>query len=232
MKIALQSPCARTALAATGALAALLAAMPSPSPVPMPSHFTDSYAVGVWTVHANALDFNEQSGDFSIPSSVEMTRQGGDVEAQRANGNYKTQIVTLYGDVTMHDHTGNFAGLAGASISHPSGPATLTADVVRVDGRARVYTATGHVHYVQANTTVDADRGMLNDASHMLYLSGHARVAQGLRSVVADHIAYDTLTGEAHAEGNVTMEFPNQSQIHIATPKPIKIPGLRTPRPR
>lgn len=210
-------------------LAVALAATPAPSPAPPVFH--DSFAVGVWTVHTQSLDFNEQTGNFSVPNKLEMTRSGGDVEADRANGNYKTQVVTLYGDVTMHDLSGNFAGMAAGSISRPAGPATLTADQVRVDGLARVYTATGHVHYVQSNTTVDAERGMLNDVSHMLFLSGNARVAQGLRNVLADRIAYNTLTGDAHAEGNVTMQFPNESQPHIATPKPIHIPGLRTPHP-
>jgi lipopolysaccharide transport protein LptA len=139
--------------------------------------------------------------------------------------------VTLYGNVTMHDQQGNFAGMASGSVTSSHGPATLTADQVRIDGKARVYNATGHVHYVQSTTTVDADRAMLNDTSHMLFLSGNARVAQGTRNVVAEHIAYNTLTGQAHAEGNVTMQFPTETQPHIATPKPIRIPGLHTPHP-
>lgn len=209
------------------AAAVAVAATPSPSPSPLPT-----FAVGVWTVHTQSLDFNEKSGDFSVPNKLTMTREGGDIEADRANGNYKTQMVTLYGNVTMHDLSGNFAGMAAGSVTQPHGPATLSADQVRVDGRARVYTATGHVHYVQADTVVDAERGMLNDTSHMLFLSGNARVAQGQRNVVADRIAYNTLTGAAHAEGNVTMQFPSEGQPHLATPKPIRIPGLHTPRPR
>lgn len=216
----------------TAAIAgAIVAAAVAASPTPAPSAYADSFAVGVWTLHTSSLDFNQKNGDFSVPNKLLMTRQGGDVEADRANGNYKTQIFTLYGDVTMHDQSGNFAGMASGSITRPSGPATLTADQIRIDGRTRVYVATGHVHYVQENTTVDAERGMLNDASHMLYLSGNARVAQGLRNVVADRIAYDTVTGNAHAEGNVTMQFPSEVQPHIATPKPIRIPGLHTPHP-
>ncbi len=224
------------ALQAAAIIVLAVAATPSPSPVPSPSSspYTSSFAVGVWTLHTTSLDFNEKTGDFSVPNSLTMTRQGGDVEASRANGNYKTQIVTLYGNVTMHDQTGNFAGMATGSVQKPRGPATLTADQVRIDGKARVYNATGHVHYVQQNTTVDADRGMLNDVSHMLYLSGNARVAQGDRNVVADHIAYNTVTGQAHAEGNVTMQFPGGSPKYIATPKPIRIPGIShgTPAPR
>ncbi len=210
-------------------LAGVVGAAPAPPPVPGALH--TSFAVGIWTVHTASLDFNEKTGNFSAPSKVLMTRVGGDVEADRASGNYKTQVVTLYGNVTMHDTSGNFAGLASASISHPNGPSTLSADTVHIDGKSRVYDAVGHVHYVQGPTTVDADRGMLNDASHMLYLSGNARVAQGDRNVVAEHIAYNTITGVAHAQGNVTMQFPSTVQPHIATPKPIRIPGLPTPAP-
>jgi lipopolysaccharide assembly outer membrane protein LptD (OstA) len=212
-------------------VAGVVAATPSPPPPAAPPAMHDTFAVGIWTVHTSSLDFNEKNGDFSAPSKVLMTRAGGDVEADRASGNYKTQIVTLYGNVTMHDQSGNFAGLASGSVSHPSGPSTLTADTVRIDGKTRVYVATGHVHYVSGATTVDADRGMLNDVSHMLYLSGNARVAQGDRNVVADRIAYNTVSGVAHAQGNVTMQFPSNVQPHIATPKPIKIPGLPTPHP-
>lgn len=218
------------ALQAAAILVVAVAATPSPSPSPAAS---SSMAFGVWTLHTTSLDFNDKTGDFSVPNSLTMTRQGGDVEADRANGNYRTQMVTLYGNVTMHDQTGNFAGMATGSVQKPRGPATLTADQVRIDGKARVYTANGHVHYVQQNTTVDADRGMLNDVSHMLYLSGNARVAQGERNVVADHIAYNTVSGQAHAQGNVTMQFPSSVQPHIATPKPIRIPGIShgTPAP-
>jgi lipopolysaccharide assembly outer membrane protein LptD (OstA) len=155
-----------------------------------------------------------------------MTREGGDITADRANGNFKTQIATLYGNVTMHDLRGNFAGLASASVTQPNGPATMTADQVRIDGKAKVYSATGHVHYVQQNTTVDADRGTLNDLTHLLYLDGHVHISQGLRSLSADHVVYDTIAGTAHAESNVTMQFPSTIQTHLATPKPIRIPRI------
>ena len=46
----------------------------------------------------------------------------------------------------------------------PAGPSTLTADQAQIDGAAKVYKAIGNVHYVQADTVVDADTGTLNDA--------------------------------------------------------------------
>lgn len=205
----------------------VIAAAPAPRPSPhvgLPGGA--SFGVGIWTVHTTSADLNFKSGDFSTPDKLVMTRAGGDITADRANGNFKTQIATLYGNVTMHDLSGNFAGLSSASVARPNGPATMTADQVRIDGKARVYTATGHVHYVQENTTVDADRGTLNDVTHLLYLDGNVRVSQGLRSLAADHVIYDTIASTAHAEGNVTMLFPSTIQGHLATPKPIRIPRI------
>ncbi|MBV9028505.1 MAG: hypothetical protein JO311_07780, partial [Candidatus Eremiobacteraeota bacterium] len=51
-----------------------------------------SFNLGVWTVHASSIDANFKSGDFSTPSKLVMTRVGGDVSADRANGNYKRQV--------------------------------------------------------------------------------------------------------------------------------------------
>src|ERR1700733_5883183 len=49
------------------------------------------FDLGVWTVHASSLDANFKNGDFSTPNKLVMTRSGGDVSADRANGNYKKQ---------------------------------------------------------------------------------------------------------------------------------------------
>jgi lipopolysaccharide assembly outer membrane protein LptD (OstA) len=210
-------------------VAALAAAMLAAAPPPTGAATT----LGVWHMSTSSLDYNFKTGDFSAPQRVELTRVGGDITADRADGNFRRQIETLYGDVVMHDMNGTFGGVIGSGTPQSHAPSTLTTDQLRIDGSARIYTATGHVHYVQESTTVDADRAMLNDASHMLYLSGHARVSQGLRSLVAEHITYDTATGQARAEGNVTVEFPSTVQPHIATPKPIRVPGVhRTPAPR
>ena len=207
-------------LFALTALAALLGATPSPAPSAASG---GSYKIGVWTVNTSPLDANFKTGDFSAPNKVNMTRDGGDIVADRANGNYKTKEVYLYGHVVMHDAQGNLAGLSSAKPAQSRGPATLTADQVQIDGTAKVYTATGNVHYVQADTTVDADKGVLNDATHDLNLTGRVHIVQGDRNMTADHVLYNTVSGQAHAEGNVTMQFPSELNPHIATPKPIVI---------
>jgi lipopolysaccharide export system protein LptA len=182
--------------------------------------------LGVWTIHASAVDANFKTGTFSTPNKVVMTRVGGDVSADRSDGNYKNQLVNLYGNVVMHDSTGAYGGHSNPGQS--SGPSTLTADKAEIDGKAKLYKAIGNVHYVSADTNVTASTGTLNDETHDLFLEGNVRVSQGPRSVVADTVHYNTVTGEAHAEGSgpngVTMQLPGQLSRGLATPKPIHVP--------
>ncbi len=197
------------------------------SPKPPPA----SFDVGVWTVHASSIDANFKSGDFSTPAKVVMTRVGGDVTADRANGNYKKQMLFLNGHVVMHDTQGNYGGLASGAQSQTNGPSTLTADKAQLDGAAKIYKAMGNVHYVQADTVVDADNGTLNDATHDLLLEGKVHIVQGTRSMTAQSVLYNTITGSAHAQGNVTMQFPSQFKRTLATPKPLKLPKNKLTEP-
>jgi lipopolysaccharide assembly outer membrane protein LptD (OstA) len=190
-----------------------------------------SFDLGVWTVHASSIDANFKNGDFSTPAKILMTRNGGDVSADRANGNYKRQVLYLNGHVVMHDSEGNgLSGLEGAP-SRPAGPSTLTADQAQIDGAAKLYKANGNVHYVQADTVVDADSGTLNDDAHTLLLEGTVHIVQGTRSMTARKVLYNTVSGTAHAEGDVTMQFPGEMRRHLATPKPLKIPKNKILQP-
>jgi lipopolysaccharide assembly outer membrane protein LptD (OstA) len=195
------------------------------SPGPAPAQFD----LGVWTVHANSLDANFKTGDFSTPAKVVMTRVGGDVTADRANGNYKKQELYLNGHVIMHDSQGGAGSLAAGGDngngSHPSNPSTLTADKAQIDGMAKVYKAIGNVHYVQADTNVTADNGTLDDQAHTLFLQGNVHIVSGMRKMDAGSVLYNTVTGTAHAEDNVTMQFPGALHRKLATPKPIKVPA-------
>ena len=169
------------------------------------------------------VDVNFKSGDFSTEQHVLMTRGGGDITADRASGNYKTKQSTMYGHVVLHDTEGNFAGLSSTKPAKSRGPSTLTADQVHIDGVGKIYTATGNVHYVQADTTVNADKGVLNDLTHDLDLTGNVKIVQGERNMVANHVLYNTISGQAHAEGDVVMQFPSAVTTHVATPRPIHI---------
>lgn len=219
----------KTALPALVAAAMLLAASPPPSPStpaspsPSASPGADTFKVGVWTVHASLLDVNFKSGDFSTPNQVTMTRDGGDITADRASGNYKSKNSTLYGHVVVHDTQGNFAGISSTKPAQSRGPSKLTADQVNINGAGKIYTATGNVHYVQADTTVDADKGVLNDTTHDLDLTGNVKITQGDRNMEAGHVLYNTVSGQAHAEDNVTMQFPSEVTPHLATPRPIHL---------
>ncbi|HVR47639.1 MAG TPA: LptA/OstA family protein [Candidatus Binatia bacterium] len=205
---------------------------PVPSAAASPPGGQASFDLGVWTVHASSIDANFKSGDFSTPAKIVMTRVGGDVSADRAKGNYKKQMLYLNGHVVMHDSQGNgLSSLEGGAPSQSAGPSTLTADQAQIDGAAKVYKAIGSVHYVQADTVVDADTGTLDDANHSLLLEGAVHITQGARSMNARKVLYNTETGSAHAEGDVTMQFPNEVHRGIATPRPLKIPknGLTQP---
>lgn len=200
------------------------AALPSPAASAGATTAPASFDLGVWTVHASSLDANFKNGDFSTPNKVVMTRSGGDVSADRANGNYKKQVLYLNGHVVMHDTQGSAETLAGGGPSHAPSPSTLTADKAQIDGAAKIYKAIGNVHYVQADTVVNADNGTLNDAEHTLLLEGGVHITQGTRSMTARRVLYNTVSGTAHAEGNVTMQFPGELHRTLATPKPLKIP--------
>ena len=198
--------------------------LPAPPPAPSPGGAGAKFDLGVWTVHASAVDANFKSGDFSTPAKVLMTREGGDVTADRANGNYKTEVVYLTGHVVMHDQRGDYGGLAGGSQPQSNGPSTLTADKAQIDGEAKIYKAIGNVHYVQGDTVVDSDNGTLNDATNDLFLQGNVRIVQGTRKVNANSVVYNTVTAKAHAQGNVIVQFPGQLHRGLATPKPLKVP--------
>jgi lipopolysaccharide assembly outer membrane protein LptD (OstA) len=183
-----------------------------------------SFDIGVWTVHASSLDANFKNGDFSTPNKIVMTRAGGDVSADRANGNYKKQTLYLNGHVVVHDTQGSAQSLAGGAPAREPSPSTLTADKAQIDGAAKVYKAVGNVHYVQADTVVDANTGTLNDIAHTLLLEGAVHISDGPRNMTAQKVLYNTAFGTAHAEGDVTMQFPGELHRQLATPRPLKVP--------
>ena len=206
-------------------------ASPSPASSAPGANTPASFDLGVWTVHASSLDANFKSGDFSTPNKVVMTRNGGDVSADRANGNYKNKMLYLNGHVVMHDTQGSAETFAGQEAPSAPSPSTLTADKAQIDGGAKVYKAIGNVHYVQADTIVNADQGTLDDAAHTLLLEGSVHITQGTRNMTARKVLYNTIAGTAHAEGDVTMQFPGELHRKLATPRPLKVPknGLTQP---
>lgn len=219
-------------LAAFTLIVALVAAAPpkrtaAPSPSPAPSA---SATPQPWTLVTDQLHANLKTGRFSAPDHVTMTRaDGSTIVADRASGNYKEQKAALFGHVTVHDASGTF-GLNSAQGTQASsrGPATLTADEVKLDDKARLYDASGNVHFTQGDTTLDAKTAHLNDTTHVLDLAGKVHVVQGDRTLDADRATYNTQIGSGEANKNVLITFPGITPS-IATPKPIKIKGPGIP---
>lgn len=146
--------------------AALLAAAPKPP--------AQGRAVGFglsdWHVVTGQLDANWQTGAFSTPGHIELTRPGSDISADHATGNFKTHSATLTGNVVLHDNNGVLTNFAGQGGSHQ--PATLTCDNLTMDGVSKTYIATGNVHFNQGGSTVIADRAVMNGVTHDLHLYG------------------------------------------------------------
>ncbi len=195
----------------------------SPSASASPAAAGASFSLGKWNVNTQSADFNFHSGDFSAPNHVHLWRNGTDINADRASGNFNRSFANLYGHVIIHDEQGSFGGLSSAKNAKAKGPSTLTADRAVLDGKTKNYTAEGHVHFVQADTVVDADKGTLDDQTHDLLLTGNVHITQGERSITAGTVHYNTITGQAHAENNVTMQFPSAFQPTVATPRPIDL---------
>jgi len=176
-----------------------------------------------WVIDTSDAVANMQTGAFSAPSHVRMTRaDGSTVDADRAEGNFKRKQSDLYGNVVLHDATGAFGGAVQAA-NAPRGPATLRCDHLSVDQKTKRYVALGNVHYEQNDATAQAARAVLNDVSHRLVFSGDVHLARGDRTLDAQTVTYDTVTGDSEADTGVRMTFPNTAHVTIATPKPIII---------
>lgn len=130
---------------------------------------------GEWQISTSEVNLNWDSGEFSVPSHLTLTRPGSDINADRASGNEKQKFATLYGRVVLHDARGGIAGIAGRG-SHA--PATLTCDQLQMDGNSKIYTAIGTVHFSQGGSQAYSDRAVLNGITHQLQLHGHVHLIQ------------------------------------------------------
>lgn len=158
-------------------LAALLAALlTAAAPKTAPQARAVGFGLSDWHVATGQLDANWQSGTFSTPGRIELTRPGSDISADRATGNWKTHSATLTGNVVLHDNNGVLTNFAGQSGSHA--PATLTCDNLAIDGVNKTYVATGNVHFIQGGSDVRADRAVMNGFTHDLHLYGHVQLQQ------------------------------------------------------
>lgn len=129
-----------------------------------------------WHVTTGQLDANWQSGTFTTPGRITLTRPGSDISADHASGNWKQHQATLTGNVVLHDNNGVLTNFAGQTGSHA--PATLTCDNLTIDGTTKTYVATGSVHFTQGGSDVHADRAVMNGLTHDIHLYGNVQLNQ------------------------------------------------------
>ena len=200
-----------------------------------------SFDLGECRLDTGSVDANYKTTDFTIPGHVHLACPTRDIDADRAKGNQKSKRATLFGHVVIHDKggTGLVGGFAPGGTSS-QGPSTLMTDRLDIDSASKLYTATGNVHYVQGNRTIDAEKGVLNDFSkditlytlhftegtqkvdasqgvmnsnsHVMDLTGNVHIVDGDRKMDADHVTYNTQSGDLHARGNVSMRFPGGTE--------------------
>lgn len=155
---------------------ALLAAAPGRhASAPAPASGA-GFSFSDWHVTTGQLDANWQTGAFSTPGRIVLTRPGSDIQADRAVGNFKTHTATLTGSVVLHDTNGVLTSFAGQTGSHV--PATLTCDNLQIDGVSKTYVATGSVHLVQGKSEVRADRAVMDGLTHEIHLYDHVELIQ------------------------------------------------------
>src|ERR1700735_4472270 len=87
---------------------ALLAASPSPGPAKANSSPAPSPSSGMemngYQIETDQTNWNLNSGDFTMPHEVKVTRPGTDARGDHAKGNTKLGTATLIGSVVVHDN--------------------------------------------------------------------------------------------------------------------------------
>jgi lipopolysaccharide export system protein LptA len=155
---------------------------------------TQTTTINGTRIETDLTNWNQQTGDFSMPHRVRFARPGTDGTADRATGNSKDGTITLYGHVVVHDSGGALQSLGGKT---PAGagamPATLTCDKLAIDSKGKIYTATGNVHFSQDGRTGSADRGTLDRNSNVLHLEGNVVLSDSGSTMTGSSVT-DNLT--------------------------------------
>jgi lipopolysaccharide assembly outer membrane protein LptD (OstA) len=220
---------ARTSLAGLALVALCAGVAPSPAPTraptPAPKPTAGAAKAALETpyykVETDVISY-KGNGDFTMPNKVAFSRPGSDGTADRAEGNDKRGTVSLIGNVVIHDN--GTAPEAGSEDEYAKGgPSTLTCDKLDVDSKAKIYVATGHVHFEQGDRKADADRGMLNRSAGTLHLEGHVNTSEGASTMRADDANYNLNTKRFEVTGK---------PVVIKQPVPTPEPGSVTPSPK
>jgi lipopolysaccharide export system protein LptA len=180
-----------------------------------------------YTLETTALRYNVDTGAFGSDAPIRITRPGLDAVAERAEGNTKTGVAVLRGNVKVHDK-GGAASLQGKNAS----PATLTCDQLDVDGKADTYKAAGHARYESEIRTATAETMLLDRKQRKLHLEGGVVLTEGQSTARAAVVDVDLKSGEAVSSGSPVVltqpASPNPSPSRTAGPK---VPASPNPFP-
>jgi len=204
----------RSAALVAAAALALLGASPAPAP-PGAGQTT----INGYRVETSTTDWNANSGEFTMPNEVRVSRPGSDARGDHARGNSKAGTFVLEGNVVLHDSGGAPEGKeAGADYN---GPATITCDLLTIDSKAKNYDAQGNVHFVQGARTGVAHHATLNETSHQLHLDGDVLLVDGQTSFRAEVVDYNLQTKDVKSSGApIVIREPVQSPTPGPPPSP------------
>ena len=176
-----------------------------------------------YQIETDQTNWNLNSGDFTMPHEVKVTRPGTDARGDKAKGNTKLGTATLVGSVVVHDKGG--APEAKDAGSDYQGPATITCNELTLDSKNKSYDARGNVRFVQGNRVGTAERGVLNQTQHTLHLEGNVVLAEGQTSMEAAVVDYNLQTRDVIASGApmiIREPIPQRSPGPPASPKPSR----------
>jgi lipopolysaccharide export system protein LptA len=210
------------ALAAGATAFVLLAAAPGPAASGAPAASSGMEMNG-YQIQTDQTNWNLNTGDFTMPHEVKVTRPGTEARGDHAKGNTKLGTATLIGNVTVHD-SGNAPEARDVGGDY-QGPSTMTCDELTLDSKTKTYDAQGHVRFVQGNRVGTAERGVLNQLQHTLHLEGNVVLAEGQTSMKAAVVDYNLQTRDVIASGApmiIREPIPAAAPAPAPSPKPPK----------
>ena len=155
------------------------------------------------------------SGSLLIPVHASGRSADGDFSADRASGDQRTGIFSLFGNVIVHK-------LGGISKNNPShDPITLRCDRLDINNQTKQYLANGDVRVSQANRIISAPHLALDDTTHVATMTGgvHGEELPD-RTFDAAQLLYNTQTEDFKALGGVRVTFPYRRGGATPTPTP------------
>jgi lipopolysaccharide assembly outer membrane protein LptD (OstA) len=204
---------------------AAVTGQPAHSDVPSgPAPLGSSFG-GFDHIQAAHLNYNFQTGNYTIPDRFTATRMGTEITADKANGNSKKKVMHADGHVIVHQNQPLKSGGDVTKVTQE--PSTLTCDKLDADGIRKFYVAMGNVHFTQATREGSSDAATLDDATHTLHMEGHVHLRDKDQLLDADVVDYNTVTGEAVVGGKPALI---RMPIETPTPGPPKTPAPKKRR--